>query len=84
MAKSQMERRLRERGSSSKLADLVELVLSRPLVSTGLIQERLKVTKQGALKLIGELGLREMTGRRRFRAWGCLIQRQSSPRTLRN
>ena len=70
LAKSQMERRLRERRASSKLPDLVELVLSRPLVSTGLIQESLKVSKQGALNLVGELGLREMTGRGRFRAWG--------------
>ncbi len=70
MAKSQMERRLRERRASSKLPDLVELVLSRPLVSTGMIQDKLKVTKQGALNLVGELGLREMTGRGRFRAWG--------------
>ncbi|MER8732458.1 RHE_PE00001 family protein [Mesorhizobium sp. M1227] len=70
LAKSQMERRLRDRRASSKLPDLVELVLSRRLVSTGMIQERLKVTKQGALNLVGELGLREMTGRGRFRAWG--------------
>ncbi|MER9731577.1 RHE_PE00001 family protein [Mesorhizobium sp. M0217] len=70
LAKSQMERRLKQRRASSKLPDLVELVLSRPLVSTGMIQERLKVTKQGALNLVGELGLREMTGRGRFRAWG--------------
>ncbi|MER9203901.1 RHE_PE00001 family protein [Mesorhizobium sp. M0933] len=70
MAKNQVERRLRERRASSKLPDLVELVLSRPLVSTGMIQERLKVTKQGALNLVSELGLREMTGRGRFRAWG--------------
>ncbi|RWM21141.1 MAG: DUF1612 domain-containing protein [Mesorhizobium sp.] len=70
LAKSQMERRLRERRASSKLPDLIELVLSRPLVSTGMIQDRLKVTKQGALNLVGELGLREMTGRGRFRAWG--------------
>ena len=49
MAKGQMERRLRKRRVSSKLPDLIELVLSRPLVSTGMIQERLKVTKQGAL-----------------------------------
>ncbi|MER9712734.1 RHE_PE00001 family protein [Mesorhizobium sp. M0174] len=72
LAKSQMERRLKQRRASSKLPDLVELVLSRPLVSTGIIQERLKVTKQGALNLIGELGLREMTGRGRFRAWGVI------------
>ncbi|MER9138886.1 RHE_PE00001 family protein [Mesorhizobium sp. M0830] len=70
LAKSQMERKLRDRRASSKLPDLVELVLSRPLVSTGMIQERLKLTKQGALNLIGELGVREMTGRGRFRAWG--------------
>ncbi|RWM50348.1 RHE_PE00001 family protein [Mesorhizobium sp.] len=70
LAKSQMERRLRERRASSKLPDLVELVLSRPIVSTAMIQDRLKVTKQGALNLVGELGLREMTGRGRFRAWG--------------
>lgn len=72
LAKSQMERRLRERRVSSKLPELVELVLSRPIVSTSMIQDRLKVTKQGALNLIGELGLREMTGRGRFRAWGIL------------
>ncbi|RUW58928.1 helix-turn-helix domain-containing protein, partial [Mesorhizobium sp. M2A.F.Ca.ET.067.02.1.1] len=70
MARSQMERRLRQRRTSSKLPDLVELVLSRPVVFTGMIQEALKVSKQGALNLVGELNLREMTGRRRFRAWG--------------
>ena len=72
LAKSQIERRLRKRRASSKLPDLVELVLSRPLVSTGMIQERLKVSKQGALNLVRELGLREMTGRGRFRAWGIM------------
>ncbi|MER8563204.1 RHE_PE00001 family protein [Mesorhizobium sp. M0578] len=72
LAKSQMERRLKQRRATSKLPDLVELVMSRPLVSTGMIQERLKVTKQGALNLVGELGLREMTGRGRFRAWGII------------
>ncbi|TJW03746.1 MAG: DUF1612 domain-containing protein [Mesorhizobium sp.] len=72
LAKSQMERRLRERRVSSKLPDLVELVMSRPLVSTGMIQDRLKVSKQGALNLVSELGLREMTGRGRFRAWGLI------------
>ncbi|WP_352961187.1 helix-turn-helix domain-containing protein [Mesorhizobium sp. M1393] len=70
LAKNQMERKLRDRRASFKLSDVVEFVLSRPLVSAGMIQERLKVTKQGALNLVGELGLREMTGRGRFRAWG--------------
>jgi hypothetical protein len=37
-----------------------------------MIQDRLKISKQGALNLVGELSLREMTGRGRFRAWGVL------------
>lgn len=72
LAKGQMERRLGTRRTNSRLPDLIELVLSRPLVSSGMIQEALKVSKQGALNLVGELGLREMTGRGRFRAWGIM------------
>jgi Protein of unknown function (DUF1612)/HTH DNA binding domain len=72
LAKGQMERRLGERRTSSRLPDLIELALSRPLVSSGMVQQALKVSKQGALNLISELGLREMTGRGRFRAWGIL------------
>jgi hypothetical protein len=72
LAKSQMERRLGERRTSSRLPGLIELVLSRPLVSSGMVQQALKVSKQGALNLVGELGLREMTGRGRFRAWGVI------------
>jgi hypothetical protein len=51
------------RRTNSKLPALVELVLARPLVSTGMIQEKLKVSKHGALNLVGEFSLREMTGR---------------------
>jgi Protein of unknown function (DUF1612)/HTH DNA binding domain len=70
LAKGRMERRLGGRRTNSRLPDLIEMVLSRPLVSSGMIQETLKVSKQGALNLVGELGLRELTGRGRFRAWG--------------
>jgi hypothetical protein len=31
-----------------------------------------KVTTRGALNLVAELGLREITGRGRYRAWGIL------------
>jgi hypothetical protein len=72
LAKAQMEQRLKNRRSSSKLPELITLVLSRPLVSTTMIQKALKVTQQGALNLIEELALREITGRKRFRAWGVL------------
>ncbi|MEI9425627.1 helix-turn-helix domain-containing protein [Mesorhizobium sp. Cs1299R1N1] len=67
-----MERRLRERLPSSRLSDLAELVPSRSIISTSLVQGRLKVSKQGALHLVGELGVHEMTGRGRFRAWRVL------------
>ena len=69
LAKGRMERRLGGRRASSRLPDLIELVLTRPLVSSGMIQQALKVSKQGALNLVAELNLREMTGRGRFRAW---------------
>jgi len=69
LARVQLERRLRDRRSSSRLPQLIELVLARPLVSTNMVQQQLKVSRQGALDLIGELGLREITGRKRFQAW---------------
>lgn len=72
LAKAQMEQRLKNRRSSSKLPELITLVLARPMVSTTMIQKALKVTQQGALNLIEELALREITGRKRFRAWGVL------------
>jgi hypothetical protein len=70
LAKQMMERRLVGRRSSSNLPGLIELVMSRPLVSAGMVAETLKVTPRAALRIVLELGLREMTGRGRFRAWG--------------
>nr|WP_312037293.1 helix-turn-helix domain-containing protein [Mesorhizobium caraganae] len=73
LAKNQMERRLRERRASSKLPDLLELAVSRPIVSTGMIQEMLKVSKQGALNLVGQLGLPERRAGESFGHGDCLI-----------
>jgi hypothetical protein len=69
LARVRLERRLRDRRSSSRLPQLIELVLARPLVSTNMVQQQLKVSRQGALDLLGELDLREITGRKRFQAW---------------
>lgn len=71
-AKEQMERRLRNRRSSSSLPSVLELVLSRPIVSTAMIAKAAKVTPRGALNLVADLGVREMTGRGRYRGWGVL------------
>lgn len=70
LARTIMERKLAGRRTSSKLPALIELVMNRPLVSAGMVSETLDVTPQAALRIVGELGLREMTGRGRFRAWG--------------
>lgn len=72
LARQMMERRLVGRRSSSNLPGLIELVMSRPLVSAGMVAETLNVTPRAALRIVQELGLREMTGRGRFRAWGVL------------
>ncbi|WP_433762957.1 RHE_PE00001 family protein [Brucella anthropi] len=72
LARQMLERRLAGRRASSKLPGLIELVLARPLVSTGLIAKELDITPRAALRLVEELNLREMTGRGRFRAWGIM------------
>jgi len=72
LAKAQMDRRLKGRRSTSRLPEVIALVLSRPLVSSGMIEKELGVTTAGALNLIGELELREITGRGRYRAWGVI------------
>lgn len=70
LAKTQMERALRGRRANSNLPGLIDLVLARPLVSTNMIQTALQVSRQGALDLVGQLNLRELTGKRSYRAWG--------------
>ncbi|MGR9356868.1 RHE_PE00001 family protein [Hyphomicrobiales bacterium] len=72
LAKTMMDRKLEGRRTSSKLPELVELVMAKPLVSAGMVVKTLGVTPQAARRIVLELGLREMTGRGRFRAWGVL------------
>nr|WP_202049067.1 RHE_PE00001 family protein [Agrobacterium pusense] len=72
LAQTLMERRLEGRRTSSKLPELVELVMAKPLVSAGMVAKTLEVTPQAARRIVAELGLRELTGRGRFRAWGVL------------
>lgn len=72
LARTMMERKLVGRRTSSKLPKIIELVMAKPLVSAGMIAKDLGVTPRAALRIVEELGLREMTGRGRFRAWGTL------------
>lgn len=70
LARQMMLRKLEGRRASSRLPELVELVIARPLISAGMVAKTLEVTPQGARRIVQELGLREMTGRGRFRVWG--------------
>ncbi|WP_188080037.1 RHE_PE00001 family protein [Neorhizobium sp. P12A] len=72
LAKTMMDRKLDGRRTSSKLPELVELVMAKPLVSAKMVAKTLEVTPQAARRIVLELGLREMTGRGRFRAWGVM------------
>ena len=59
--------------SNSKLPGLVELFLSRPLVTVPLGAKLLKVTPKAVDLMLAQLGgalPRELTGRTRYRAWG--------------
>ncbi|GJD65746.1 hypothetical protein MPEAHAMD_5941 [Methylobacterium frigidaeris] len=64
--------KVRGRRESSSLPRLVDLVLARALVSAGTIADELGVTPRAAQTLVADLGLRELTGRERYRAWGIL------------
>jgi len=72
LARTMFEQKLDGRRTSSKLPELVELVMAKPLVSAGMVAKKLDVTPQAARRIVLELGLREMTGRGRFRAWGAV------------
>lgn len=72
LARQMMERKLSGRRASSRLPDLIDLVIAQPIISGGMIAEALGVTPQAARRIVTELGLREVTGRGRFRAWGIM------------
>ncbi len=58
--------------SNSKLPELVELILSRPLVTVPLGAKLLKVKPEAVDLMLAPLGgalPRELTGRTRYRAW---------------
>lgn len=71
-ARTLLARKLAGRRSTSRLPALLEYVLTRPIVSAGMIAQELRITPRAAQDLVGELGLREATGRDRYRAWGVL------------
>jgi hypothetical protein len=75
LARTVMLRRCEGRRGNSKLAELVDLFVASPLVTVQLAAARLKVTPQAVEVMLKELGgslPRELTGRKRYRAWGIM------------
>ncbi|WP_230533769.1 RHE_PE00001 family protein [Microvirga roseola] len=73
LARDLMQRVTKQCRSNSKLPELVELFLSRPLVTVPLGAKLLKVTPKAVDLMLAQLGgarPRELTGRSRYRAWG--------------
>jgi hypothetical protein len=73
LAREVMARRCEGRRGNSKLPQLVDLFMASPLVTVQMAIEKLKVTQQAVEVMLRELGPslpRELTGRKRYRAWG--------------
>jgi hypothetical protein len=71
-ARMLLSRKLDGRRSTSRMPALLDYALTRPIISARMIAEELRITQRAAQDLVGELGLREATGRGRYRAWGIL------------
>jgi hypothetical protein len=73
LARETMMRRAKDIRSNSRLPMLIDLFLSRPLVSVALAAKVIGVTPKAIDLMLKQLGgalPRELTGRRRYRAWG--------------
>jgi hypothetical protein len=64
--------KLQGRRGNSHLPQALDLALARPIVIAELLAQNLGISARAGQNLIAELGLRELTGRRRYRAWGIL------------
>jgi hypothetical protein len=71
LAHQVVARHLTGRRASSRLADVVTLFASKPIVTAPMIAHHLKISQQAARTLVRSLGggVTEITGRRRFQAW---------------
>lgn len=75
LARGVMARRCEGRRGNSRLKELVDLFMMSPLVTAQMATEKLKVSPQAVEAMLKELGPslpREITGRKRYRAWGVI------------
>jgi len=75
LARTLMLQKCAVRRGTSKLAELVDLFVASPLVTVQMAAARLQVTPQAVEAMLKQLGSslpRELTGRKRYRAWGII------------
>ena len=75
LARATMRAKCVGKSKNARLADLIDLFIAAPLVSTPMAAKTLKVSPQAIYVMPADLGAarpREITGRRRYRAWGIL------------
>lgn len=74
LAEQFLQARLKGRRKSSRLPQLVELLLEKPVISVPMAAKLLKVSNQAVDAMLKELGSipRELSGRGRYRVWGIL------------
>lgn len=73
-ARERMRLRVARGRKGSRLTDLVDLMIARPLVSIPLAVKELGVSKQAIRNMIARLGssAREITDRKRYRCWSLI------------
>ena len=71
LANETMRVSMKAKRKSSRLPELADLLISRPLVSAPMAAKTLGITPQAVLRMIPQLGSvpREISGRTRYRVW---------------
>ena len=74
LARELLLRKCKDRRTNSRLPRLVDLCLASPVVTVPFVAKELRMSQQAATTMIDELSsnLRELTGRRRYRAWAVI------------
>ena len=71
-ARAALLKKCEGRRESSMLRQAVDVVIARPLISAAILAKEIDVTERAALNFVADLGLRETTGRKRYRAWAVI------------
>ena len=71
LANETMRISMKAKRKSSRLPELADLLISRPLVSAPTVAKALGITPQAVLRMVPQLGSvpREISGRTRYRVW---------------